>query len=85
MEEMSQEQPQFQNSVDVKLDYLQRDIREIKSDVKDIKSDFINRREFNEALTDVRKDVAFIQKIVYGAVGLICIGVIGGLLKLVIK
>jgi len=77
--------PQFQNSVDVKLDYIQRDLREMKSDIKDIKTDFITRREFNEGIKDIEKDVTFLQKIVYGAVGLMCIAVLGGIFKLVIR
>ena len=57
MEDMpSENTPAFQNSTDVKLDYLQRDIREIKSDVKDIKQDFVSRREYTDGLQTVRKE-----------------------------
>jgi len=57
----------------------------MKSDIKDIKTDFITRREFNEGIKDIEKDVTFLQKIVYGAVGLMCIAVLGGIFKLVIR
>jgi len=77
--------PQFQNSVDVKLDYIQRDIRAMAVDIKDIKTDFISRREFVEAIKDLEKDITFLQKIVYGAVALMCIAVLGGIFKLVIR
>ncbi len=49
-EDMPEPQPQFQSSTDVKLDYIQRDVREIKDGMKDN----INRREFNDALTTIR-------------------------------
>lgn len=58
METMTAEvQPQFQNSVDVKLDYIQRDIRDIKGDINTIKNDFINRREFTEGLNALRAQI----------------------------
>jgi 3-dehydroquinate dehydratase len=45
------------NSVlEVKLDYLQKDITAIRVDVKEMKSDVIFRREFNEAMVTLRKE-----------------------------
>lgn len=55
---MTQPEPQFQNSVDVKLDYLQRDLREVKADVKDIKNDSISRREYTDGLNTIRGQFA---------------------------
>lgn len=49
--------PQFQNSVDVKLDYIQRDIRDIKSDVSTIKNDFVTRREFVDGMKNLRDEI----------------------------
>jgi lipid II:glycine glycyltransferase (peptidoglycan interpeptide bridge formation enzyme) len=57
MENMSPDQPQFQTSVDVKLDYIQRDIRDIKDTLKDTPT----RREFNEAINDLNKQIIPIQ------------------------
>lgn len=50
---MSQDQPQFQSSVDVKLDYIQRDVREIKETLKETPT----RREFDEAIKDLKEKV----------------------------
>lgn len=45
--------PQFtQTSVDVKLDYIQRDIRDIKESMKDS----VGRREFNETIKTLRDE-----------------------------
>lgn len=45
-----------QSSADVKLDYMQRDIHEIKGDVKDIKNDYVSRREFTDSNTNLKKE-----------------------------
>jgi len=84
-EDMSDGTPQFQNSVDVKLDYLQRDMREIKGDIKDIKNDFINRREFTEGLNEVRNQIAPIRKALYWAAAVVGASILGALLRLVIQ
>lgn len=57
-----QEQLSPQSTADVKLDYLRQDIREIKSDVKDIKADFVSRREFTEGLNDIRSQLEPMRK-----------------------
>lgn len=68
--------------LNVKLDYIQKDIAVIKSDVKEIKSDYITRREFVEKIqdfdriTDTRFKVAEgrvdkLYSIVYWVVGLL--------------
>lgn len=41
-----------QTSVDVKLDYIQRDIREIKDGMKEN----VSRREFNDAIKTLRDE-----------------------------
>ena len=82
---MPDAQPQFQNSVDVKLDYIQRDLREMKVDIKDIKTDFVNRREFTEALNAIRDEISPLRRIIYGIVALMGVAVFGAIFKLVIK
>lgn len=81
MENMTDVISPTQTSVDVKLDYIQRDIRDIKDGLKDN----VNRREYNEALADLRKDIAFLQKIIYGFIALLVVSVMGAIFKLVIK
>lgn len=41
------------SALNVKLDYIQRDINEIKGDVKDMKKDYVSRREFSDSLKDL--------------------------------
>lgn len=48
--------PHPQTSIDVKLDYMQRDVREMKADIKDIKQDFVSRREFVENTNNIKKE-----------------------------
>lgn len=53
---------------------IKASIGEIKTDIKDIKSDSVGRREFSEALVSVdvlKKDLSFIQKVVWGGLGII--------------
>lgn len=38
--------------LNVKLDYIQKDIAVIKADVKEIKADYVTRREFETQLRD---------------------------------
>jgi hypothetical protein len=70
------------SALEVKLDYLQRDIREIKSDVKEIKNDYVSRREFEsrflesdnsvtERFKPIKEDVSFLKKVVYSTAALI--------------
>ncbi len=81
---MPDEQPP-NSALDVKLDYIGKDITEIKTDIKEIKSDYIIRREFNEALKDIRLQLAFFQKIVYSVFAVMGLTVLGALFKLIIK
>lgn len=54
MEEMLETTAPHQSSVDVKLDYIQRDIRDIKDGMKDN----VTRREFTDALVSIRQEIA---------------------------
>lgn len=56
------------------IQYIKRDIAEIKQTIKEGKEDFVSRAEF-----------APIKQIVYGLVGLILTGVVGALLTLIIR
>lgn len=64
---------------------IKANVTEIKSDIKEIKNDYIIRREFNEALKEVRARINFFQKIVYTVFATIGLAVLGAILKLVIK
>lgn len=56
MPETTTEQPN--NAVlEVKLDYISKDITTIKADIKEIKNDFVARREFNDAIAVLRKQI----------------------------
>lgn len=83
---MSDELQQPPNSaLDVKLDYLQRDVREIKSDIKEIKNDYVARREFNETIKDVRESIKPLKQFVYGIITIMGVAIIGALLNLILK
>lgn len=65
---------------------IKQSIAEIKTDVKDIKSDGVNRREFNDTLgiiSELRKDVQFLQKVAYG--GLTLLGAVQFYLNFILK
>lgn len=80
----------------VKLDYIQKDLVVIKSDVKEMKADYVTRREFDTNLKDTldttktrfainEKNIETIFSYVKWIVGLIIAGVVAAILKLVIK
>ncbi len=53
---------------------IKASISEIKVDVKEIKNDTVNRREFTEVLATVAslmKDVSFLQKVAYGGLAIL--------------
>lgn len=56
------------------LKYIQRDIEEIKGDIKDMKEDYITQAEFKP-----------VKSLVYGLVSLTLTAVVGALLALVVK
>jgi hypothetical protein len=60
-----------QSSIDVKLDYIQRDISDIK---QTLKQDYITREEFDP-----------IKKLVYGTVSIFLITIVGAIAALVLK
>jgi hypothetical protein len=84
MDNMTADQPQFQTSVDVKLDYIQRDITKIQLDIGIIKNDFVSRREFKEGLTEIRNEYGPIKKVLYWIMGAIGLTVVGALMKLIL-
>ena len=85
------------NSVlEVKLDYIQRDIKVIKDDVKEMKADYVTRREFDNNLKEVsdtskarflinEKNIDMLLSYVKWIVGIVGVAIIGAILKLVIK
>jgi thiosulfate reductase cytochrome b subunit len=56
------------------ISQIRGDLAEIKEDIKQLKGEFVTRNEFMP-----------IKQIVYGAVALILVAVIGGLLNLVLR
>lgn len=64
---------------------IKESIGEIKMNIKEIKSDFVSRREFNEGLTVINEQISPLRKIVYGMVGLMGVSVVGAILNLVLK
>lgn len=73
------------SALNVKLDYIQRDVTEIKGDIKDVKKDYISRREFTDALTALRDEIAPLRKFVYAIISVFGVAVIGAILSLVLK
>lgn len=64
---------------------IKDNIAEIKTDMKEIKNDFVNRRELNEAIVAIYEQISPLKKIAYGLVGVVGIAVIGAVLKLILK
>jgi len=60
-------------------------VGEIQADVKEIKNDYIVRREFNEQLDTINKRVDFFQKLVYSVFSVMGLGIFGAILRLVLK
>ncbi len=82
--EQIQEQPP-NSTLNVKIDYIQRDIQEIKQVVKEIQSDFVSRREFNESLKAIRDEISPLKRFIYGIITVIGVAVVGALLNLILK
>lgn len=59
-------------------------VGEIKVDIREIKNDFVNRREFNDALGSLRQELSPIKKVVYGLIGVILLAVIGAIIQTVL-
>ncbi len=64
---------------------IKTSITEIKGDIKEIKNDYIARREFNEQLASINNRLDFFQKIVYSVFSVIGLAIGGALLKLILK
>jgi len=57
-------QPNGQSVTDVTLGYIQRDISKIEKNIADMKMDVVNRREFNDGLTALKKEVYDADKLI---------------------
>lgn len=62
---------------------IKTSITEIKVDIKEIKNDFITRREMTDAVALISDQINPLKKIVYGCVAVILLGAIGALLSLI--
>lgn len=74
--------------INAKLDSITSDVTEIKSDVKDLRNNSVNRREIEEIKGAVRQKVSkkefeVVKALVFSFVGIILIAFIGGLVSLV--
>lgn len=63
---------------------IKASLAEMKGDIKEIKNDFVSRREFNEALKEVKDSISPMKKVMYTLMSAIGLAVLGALLKLVI-
>lgn len=79
-----QEQPP-NSALDVKLDYIQRDIREIKGDIKEIKNEYVPHREFEEAIKVIKDDISYYKKLLYGVFAVFATAIATAIAKLIIK
>lgn len=75
-------------SLEVKLDYIHQDVKDVKLDIKEMKDSYVSRREFEDKIADIEEKlidkvisnaerIDTLYKMVYGvasAVGLIIIG-----------
>ena len=64
---------------------IKASISEIKVDIKEIKTDFVGRREFTDAINAIREQIQPLKKFVYGLVATIGIAVLGAILQQVLK
>lgn len=63
---------------------IKSNISEIRQDIKEIKLDFVNRREFTEALETIRLEIAPMRKFIYGLIAVVLLAFIGAVINLVI-
>jgi|WetSurMetagenome_2_1015567.scaffolds.fasta_scaffold54131_3 hypothetical protein len=66
------------HSIDVKIEYIQGDLIEVKQDIKYIKEEFLTRREFQEAFIPIRNGVV-------GVIMLIVTGFVGAIINFFIR
>ena len=75
---------------------IENSITEIKGDIKEIKNDFVVRREFNDALIEIRVQnaqqikavsdkIGILNRIVYAIGGAVGLTIIAQILKLIFK
>lgn len=64
---------------------IKQSIQEIKIDIKEIKNDYVARREFNETIAAVREEISPLKKFVYTIIGFLGLAVLGAIINLVIK
>lgn len=67
------------------IEYIKRDVSEIKDSFRELKAEYVLRTEFNTYRQEVADKLEPLKKIVYGAVSLILTAVASGLLFLIIK
>jgi hypothetical protein len=63
---------------------IKSSITEIKIDIKEIKNDFVNRREFAEAIKDIREEISPLKKMIYAVISVVVMTVLGAILSQVI-
>lgn len=64
------------------IGYIQRDITEIKTDIKGLAGNYLTKKEFEDFLS---QDYANIKRLVYGAAGVILLAFLGAVASLIIK
>lgn len=64
---------------------IKSSMSEMKGDLKEIKNDFVNRREFTEKLGEVNGTIDLLKKIVYGTIGTVGVAIIYAVLRLILK
>lgn len=63
---------------------IKASIGEIKTDIKEIKNDFVNRREFSEAIKDLHEEISPLKKMIYAVISVVVMTVLGAILSQVI-
>lgn len=63
---------------------IKNDVKEIRLDIKDIKNDFVSRREFTDGLETVRQELSPLKKFIYGLIAVVLLAFIGAVINLVL-
>lgn len=64
------------------IEYIKKDVGEIKDGIKNLSGYFVSKQEFNDF---VKGEFATVKKIVYGFVSMILVAVVGAILALVLN
>src|SRR5689334_11465800 len=64
---------------------IKQRVTELQVDVKEIKNDYIVRREFNEQVANLRDDISFFKKIVYAGFSVMGLAIASAVFKLIFK